>query len=271
MRGCRTDLAAEELPAGGGELKGVRSRCFDREGFSVTEVEVLDEQGSEALCKPIGVYITLDLDSFFRREEDSFSRAASVLAEGIGRLLPLGAGESVLVAGLGNASITPDAVGPWATESVLATRHLKQSLPEDFAAFRPVSVLRTGVLGSTGMESSEILRALCGAVRPDAVLVIDALAARSPDRLCRTIQLTDSGIVPGSGVGNHRGELSRRTMGVPVLAMGVPTVVDVGEGLIITPRDIDRFVRDAGRLIAYGLNLALHPGLTLEDIDMLVG
>ena len=271
MVGCRTDLATEELPQNGGELPGVRSRQYERDGFSVTDVEVLDQEGSCALCKPIGRYITVDMDSFFRREEDSFPRAVTLLAACMGQLLPLAPDASILVAGLGNPAITPDAVGPEAAAVTLATRHLKAQLPEDFAMFRPVSVCQTGVLGTTGMESSELLRAISGAVSPAAIVVIDALAARSSEKLCRTVQLTDTGIIPGSGVGNDRAELSRSNLGVPVLAVGVPTVVDAGNGLIVTPREIDKFVKDAGKLIAYALNMHFHPGLSVPDIDMFVG
>ena len=261
MVGCRTDLATEELPQNGGELQGVRSRQYDRDGFAVTDVEVLDEQGSSVLCKPIGRYLTVDLDCFFRREEDSFVRAVGLLADCVGQLLPLSPEDSILVAGLGNPSITPDAVGPETAAVTLATRHLKQQMPEDFAMFRPVSVCQTGVLGTTGIESSHLIRAIAGAVSPAAIVVIDALAARSSDRLCRT----------GSGVGNDRAELSPQNLGVPVLAVGVPTVVDAGGGLIVTPRDIDKYVKDAGKLIAYALNMSFHKGLTVSDIDMFVG
>ena len=271
MQGFRTDLAAEDMPQGGGELQGVRSEAFDRDGFRVTRVDILDPQGSETLCKPIGRYITLDVETFFQRRENSFAEAVSLLAELVREVFPLSEDDSVLVAGLGNPSITPDAVGPETASLTLATRHLREQLPEDFASFRPVSVFRTGVLGTTGIESAEVIRALCRAVRPDAVVVVDALAARSTEKLCRTVQLTDSGIVPGSGVGNDRAELSRRVLGVPVTAIGVPTVVDAGDGLIVTPRDIDRRVRDAGRLIAYALNLALQPALSLSDVDAFVG
>ena len=271
MLGARTDIAAEELPQDGGELPGVRSETTQRDGMLLTRVEVLNAQGEIALCKPKGKYITLDVETFFRRQEDAFGKAVGLLAEYLRELLPLGEGDSVLVAGLGNHAITPDAVGPETAALTLATRHLKRQLPEDFAAFRPVSVCRTGVLGTTGMESAEVVRAICEAVRPDAVVVVDALAARSTKKLCRTVQLTDSGIVPGSGVGNDRAELSRRVLGVPVTAVGIPTVVDAGDGLIVTPREIDRYVKDAGKLIAYALNIALHPGLTLADVDMFVG
>ena len=271
MVGCRTDLATEELPQNGGELPGVKSRQYDRDGFSVTDVEVLDEQGSQSLCKPIGRYLTVDMDSFVRREEDSFARAVELLARCMGQLRPMGPDDSVLVAGLGNPAITPDAVGPETAASTLATRHLKAQMPEDFAVFRPVSVCQTGVLGTTGMESAELIHAIAGAVSPSAIVVIDALAARSSEKLCRTVQLTDTGIIPGSGVGNNRAELSPRNLGVPVLAIGVPTVVDAGEGLIVTPRDIDKYVKDAGKLIAYALNMTFHRGLTVSDIDMFVG
>ncbi len=271
MVGCRTDLATEELPQNGDALPGVKSRQYDRDGFTVTDVEVLDERGSASLCKPVGRYLTMDMDSFFRREEDSFPRAVELLSDCIGQLLPLAQEASVLVAGLGNPAITPDSIGPEAAAGTLATRHLKAQMPEDFAMFRTVSVCQTGVLGTTGMESAELIHAIAGAVSPRAIVVVDALAARSSERLCRTIQLTDTGIIPGSGVGNDRAELSPRNLKVPVLALGVPTVVDAGEGLIVTPRDIDKYVKDAGRLIAYALNMALHQGLTVSDIDMFVG
>ncbi|MBR4425199.1 MAG: GPR endopeptidase, partial [Oscillospiraceae bacterium] len=189
--------------------------------------------------------------------------------------------------------ITPDAVGPCTLDHVLATRHLKAQLPEDFAAFRPVSALCTGVLGTTGIESGDLVRSVCDALRPDCVIAVDALASRSAARLCRTVQLSDTGIVPGSGVGNARLALDRETLGVRVLSLGFPTVVDAATltldlagqagaslspedfgplgGLIVTPRDIDRNVRDMGRLLGYGLNLALHPGLSVEDVDLLTG
>ena len=271
MQGYRTDLAAEDVPQDGGALPGVRSEAYDRDGFHVTRVEVTDDRGASALCKPIGTYITLDVETFFRRRENSFAEAAGLMAELLRGILPLPTEAAVLVAALGNPAITPDAVGPETAALTLATRHLRAMLPEEAPAFRPVSVFRAGVLGTTGIESAEAIRALCRAVRPDAVVIVDALASRSPEKLCRTVQIADSGIVPGSGVGNDRAELSRRVLGVPVTAIGVPTVVDVGEGRIVTLRDIDRCVRDAGKLIAYALNLALHPSLSLADVDMFVG
>lgn len=271
IQGYRTDLAAEELPQNSGALSGVTSETICQDGFLITRVCILNDTGASTLCKPIGTYVTMDVDSFFRREEDSFPKAVTLLAQNIAQLLPLQPEDSVLVAGLGNAAITPDAVGPETAHFTLATRHLCQESGEDFSMFRAVSVCQTGVLGTTGVESSTLVKAIANAVHPQAIVIIDALAARAEEKLCRTVQLTTSGIVPGSGVGNDRAELSDKTLGLPVLAIGVPTVVDAGNGLIITPRDIDKYVKDAGKLIAYALNVALHPDLSISDVDMLIG
>lgn len=271
MNNTRTDLAMESLRAGETLPSGVGRREYTLRGFHVTDVKIQDERAAIELCKPIGRYITVETERFFRREENAFSDGAQALAELMRALLPLGAKDSVLVAGLGNRAITPDAVGPETVSCTLVTRHLIDSLPAEFGAFRPVSAFATGVLGTTGLESAALIRALFDAVQPQAVIAVDALAARERDRLCRTVQLTDGGIIPGSGVGNARQELSARVLGVPVLAVGVPTVVDGGDGLIVTRRDIDKCVRDVGRLLGYALNLALQDGLTVTDIDMLVG
>ena len=183
---------------------------------------------------------------------------------------------SVLVVGLGNRAITPDAVGPDAIDSVMVTRHLREQLPEHFGQFRPVAALAAGVLGTTGVESADMIRALAVHLHPDAIIAVDALACAELDRLGRTVQLTDTGITPGSGVGNDRAGLSRDTLGIPVAAIGLPTVIDAGgfsddpraEQMFVTPRDIDTVVRDAAKLIGYGINLALHDGLTIGDVDM---
>ncbi|HBD86537.1 MAG TPA: GPR endopeptidase [Clostridiales bacterium] len=281
-RKIRTDLAVEqrELVRGSAaettELPGVRAREDMRKGYKVTTVDVLDEEGSKALCKPVGRYTTIELDALIQRAENAFVDAAELLAELLREVLRPDMGAGTLVAGLGNDAITPDALGPLAIESVMATRHLKSRMPEQFEAFRPVAAVRTGVLGSTGIESAEVLRAICESISPSRVVAIDALASGSLDRLCRTIQITDVGIVPGSGVGNNRAELCERTLGVPVVAIGVPTVVDAAvfsdeesaKGMFVTPRDIDSSVRDTAKLIGYGINLAMHDGLTIGDVDM---
>lgn len=278
-RRFRTDLAAEqrELTAGAGELKGVRAESQQRGGFDVTTVEILDEEGARSLCKPIGKYVTLGLEPLMCRTSEAFEDAAELLAELIRGLLPADSGKGTLVAGLGNDEMTPDAVGPLAVNSVIATRHLKRGMPEDFAAFTTVSAVKPGVLGATGIESAELLRSACRAADPARLIAVDALASASLERLCRTVQLTDAGIVPGSGVGNDRAAVNQMSLGLPVLAIGVPTVVDASAfsdspdaaGMFVTPRDIDASVRDVAKLIGYGINLALHDGLTVADIDML--
>ena len=197
-RRFRTDLAAEqrELTAGAGELKGVRAATEQRGGFDVTTVEILDEEGARSLCIPIGKYVTLGLEPLMCRTSEAFEDAAGLLAELIRGLLPADSGKGTLVAGRGNDEMTPDAVGPLAVNSVIATRHLKRGMPEDFAGFTTVSAVKPGVLGTTGIESAELLRSACRAADPARLIAVDALASASLERLCRTVQLTDAGIVP---------------------------------------------------------------------------
>ena len=247
----------------------------------MTDVRVATKQAAEAVGKPEGRYVTIDLRPYFRREEGFFARAARCLASELRTLLP-GVGEDwpVLVAGLGNRGMTADAVGPLALESLLVTRHMVRSLPRQFRGFTPVSALAPGVLAATGMEALELLRGAVQATGCAAVIAVDALAARSRERLCATVQLGDTGLIPGSGVGNHRRAIDRRALGVPVIAIGVPTVIDGAalrdedappSGLFVTPQDIDHRVRELGRLIGMGVTLALQPNLTLEDVNALTG
>lgn len=294
----RTDLAVEaaelwrESTPGAGELPGVESRETLREGYKVTTVKVLDGRGAEALGKPVGSYVTLSLDGLARREEDAFGRAVRALAAELRPLLPRDEKAPALVVGLGNRSITPDTIGPKAADHTLVTRHLVDMAPEHFGSFRPVAALAAGVLGTTGVESGELVRALVDKIRPACVLAVDALASRSLSRVCSTIQIADTGICPGSGVGNARAALNEETLGVKVIAIGVPTVVDAatltcdvlaeagrgdldpqaldgaGDGLIVTPKDIDSRAADLSKVIGYGIDLALHPHLTIEDVDL---
>ena len=295
----RTDLALEaaqlwrEGAGAAAEPQGVECRQARREGWPVTTVRITDGEGARALGKPEGTYVTLELDGLARREEDAFGRAARAVAAELSALLDLGPGEPVLVVGLGNRGVTPDSIGPLAAGHTLVTRHLVDRVPEHFGAFRPVAALAAGVLGATGVESGRLARAVVREIRPARVVCVDALAARGVERVCRTVQLADTGIVPGSGVGNAREALNADTLGVPVVAVGVPTVVDAAtlardllaasglagaeeaelgeaERLFVTPRDIDTQVRDLARVVGYGINLALHPGLSLEDIQLLL-
>lgn len=286
MRITRTDLAlegVEQLRQGGdiSRLDGVCAAEYTRQGYGVTDVRVATKQAAEAVGKPEGRYVTIDLRPYFRREEGFFARAVGCLASELRTLLP-GVGEDwpVLVAGLGNRGMTADAVGPLALESLLVTRHMVRSLPRQFRGFTPVSALAPGVLAATGMEALELLRGAVQATGCAAVIAVDALAARSRERLCATVQLGDTGLIPGSGVGNHRKAIDKTTLGVPVVAVGVPTVIAahlLGDGqpeddpLFLTPRDIDGKVRELGRVIGYGVTLALQEGLTVEDVTGLLG
>lgn len=300
MTAKRTDLAAEareiwqESAGVQTALSGVEA--YDREtgGVGITVVKILDENGEKTLCKPKGVYTTIAVEPYIRRDENGFSNCVNAIAEELRKILPVDGDKTVLIVGLGNSAITPDAVGPDTVDNIMVTRHLKSAMPEDFAGFRPVSAVKSGVLGTTGIESADVIKALVSYTFPDCVIAVDALTSRSMDRICRTVQISDTGIVPGSGVGGGRAALNRETIGVPVIAVGVPTVVDAGTlaadiaeragkkiaendeiyacggNMIVTPKDIDSNVRDISKLIAYGINLALHRGLTIEDIDMFI-
>ena len=277
----RTDLASEahRLWKGSAErtaaLSGVEAKEERLRGLPVTAVRILNEEGARALGKPPGRYYTLELTRFPGRCEEAFPAAAQALAELIRRCLPEGGAPSALVAALGNPDITPDALGPLCAESVLVTRHLKESGQALFSSFASVAVCRTGVLGSTGAESALQVHALVRALRPACVLAVDALAGADASRLCRTVQVCSSGIAPGSGVGNDRERLDAESLGVPVVALGVPTVIDASlfsaepalRGLFVTPRGIDETVRRAARLIGSAVNLALHGELALDDLD----
>jgi spore protease len=294
----RTDLAMEakelweESATRQSKLEGVKATESLREGFRIDSVHILNEKGARALGKAPGRYVTISINGLKERREDAFGRAARALARELADMMQLADGATVLVVGLGNRAITPDAVGPQAAEHTMATRHLVTELPDQFGSFRPVAALSAGVLGTTGMESGEMVKGVVAELKPACIVAVDALASRSLSRVCSTIQLADTGIVPGSGVGNHRVALTRQALGVPVIAVGAPTVVDgatlcadllaeagkgnidpktlkgISSGLFVTPRDIDSSVSDLAKVIGYGLNLALQPGLTIEDIDM---
>ena len=295
MRIRRTDLAMEarelwqEQAGKADALPGVEARDGLRDGIPVNTVRVLDRQGEQALGKPQGTYITLTLEGLASREEGVFPRCVQAVAAELTELLqPVPKDGLVLVAGLGNRAITPDAVGPKVHQNTLVTRHLVRQMPEHFGALRPVASLAAEVMGATGMESGELVRAVCEKLRPACVVAVDALASRSLKRLCRTVQLTDTGITPGSGVGNHRMGLTRDTLGAPVIALGVPTVVDGAtlaadllgldelpsldrdRDLLVTPKDIDSQVNDLAKVIGYGLSIALQPGLGLEELELLL-
>lgn len=226
----RTDLAVEahqlwrERAADASALAGVRAEETEREGFSATVVTVRNREGAAAIGKPVGRYVTLELDGLLRREEDAFGRAVRAVAAEVEAMAPREG--LALVVGLGNRAVTPDSLGPLAADHLLVTRHLVEGLPERFGGLRPVAALVPGVLAATGVESALAAAALTARLRPACVVAVDALAARAVERLCRTVQLSDTGIAPGSGVGNHRAALDRDSLGTPVISVGAPTVVD---------------------------------------------
>ena len=288
----RTDLAVEAIEnhKTAAALPHVRQSDRTLEGFAVHEVRILSEDAAREIGKPQGRYLTLELDALIRREEDAFPRACKALSTLLLELLPHPNDGPVLIAGLGNRMITPDAIGPQTADHVIATRHLVAQSPAIFADWRPVSALAPGVLGQTGVETGEVICGVLDRVRPAAVIAVDALAAGRLSRLLRTVQLADTGITPGAGVGNARAALNKETLGVPVIAVGVPTVVDgatlaheissqlgqpacealddLSQPVMITTRDIDREVADISRMIGYAVNMALHPHLSVADIDL---
>lgn len=288
----RTDLAVEAIEnhKAAAALPHVRQSDRTLEGFAVHEVRILSEDAAREIGKPQGRYLTLELDALIRREEDAFPRACKALSTLLRELLPHPNDGPVLIAGLGNRMITPDAIGPQTADHVIATRHLVAQSPAIFADWRPVSALAPGVLGQTGVETGEVICGVLDRVRPAAVIAVDALAAGRLSRLLRTVQLADTGITPGAGVGNARAALNKETLGVPVIAVGVPTVVDgatlaheissqlgqpacealddLSQPVMITTRDIDREVADISRMIGYAVNMALHPHLSVADIDL---
>ena len=272
----RTDIAAEARTEYG-ELEGVEVSTRAVEDVTVTETVISTPEAGEKLGKSPGRYGTIELDGLKTGDIDE-EDAGRLIAEELKPMLREG---GVLVAGLGNRRVTPDALGPRAADGVLATRHIAAALKE-FAGIentRPVSVIATDVLGRTGVETLELLRGAVSEIKPATVIAVDALASLSTNRLGTTVQICDAGLSPGSGVGNRRAELSESTLGVPVVAVGVPTVVDAAtvaedysggyfrkRGFFVTPREVDALVDTAARIVSRGINEALNPQLPIEDI-----
>lgn len=280
---CRTDIALERqemLPDT--DQKGIKVKRWDKEKAQVTEIEILNEYGANTLQKPVGRYITVDLPEF-SHESELLDGRLTALTESIKNLLPDNA-EKILVAGLGNENITPDALGPLCARGIFSTRHIKGEMMKDlgFSNLKSVSSISTGVLGQTGIETAEYIKGIVNFINPDAVIIIDALASRRLSRLGKTVQLTDTGITPGSGVGNYRKTIDKITLGVPVISLGVPTVVDGStivndltgnenkshkidaNNMMVTPREIDTIISRAARLLALSINCALQPEMKPE-------
>lgn len=299
MRQVRTDMALEASQAAG-SIPGVHVSQWEEESVSITEVRVETEEAAQRLGKSVGTYLTLECEGVRRRDPAAREEVQNVLGEEIARLLPPDEqGAPVLVVGLGNRRVTPDSLGPKTVDGTLVTRHLLRELPDKVdERLNPVCAIAPGVMGATGLETMETVSALVKEIHPRCLIVIDSLAARASFRVGVSIQLSDTGIQPGSGVGNHRRALNERELGVRVIALGMPTVVYavtiardaleiLGEGetnpaaldevtkslfeneigeMIVTPREVDDMIDDAAQMLAGGINRALQTALSSEEI-----
>ena len=274
----RTDLALEEresFDGSGVEIHGVEveESCDEERDVRLTRVKIVSERGAREMGKSRGTYLTLEAPGLASPDEDYHREVSEMIADLLRELT--GTAESVLVAGLGNRDVTPDALGPQAVSNLMITRHLIREYGREMMGMDGccvVSGIVPGVMAQTGMETSEILQGIIEETRPDLLIVIDALAARSTRRLGRTVQITDTGIQPGSGVGNHRGSLTKESLGIPVIAIGVPTVVEAAaivydaqgncekmpphlNGMFVTPKNIDEMIRQLSFTLSEALNM----------------
>lgn len=316
MNQIRTDLAIEiheMLTEAATELSGVTVHKEQKHNAHISRVKIESLRAQHQMGKPIGNYITVEFPDVNIAEGEDYENLCRTIAEELVALLPLQKNSTVLVVGLGNQNITPDALGPQVVSKLMVTRHLLQYIPDQIDdGIRPVCAISPGVLGITGMETGEVIRGVTDKIHPDAVIVVDALAARSMDRISTTIQLCDTGISPGAGVGNNRKALDKSSLGVPVIAVGVPTVIDAAtiaadtlqmaaqkesankssklykelaatdreeqytilkealpetlNGFMVTPKDVDLFIERVAKVVANGINLALHKNITFQDI-----
>lgn len=298
------------------EVEGVSVDVTEDENYTITKVEVLNSGGSQKIGKPIGKYITIDVPKLNVSDEDLKDEISVLLAKEIKSLTEPYKATKILIIGLGNWNVSPDALGPKVVDRVLVTRQYFLNFNKAFdETVANVSAMSPGVLGITGIETFDIVMGLVERIQPDMLIAIDALASRKMNRINTTIQLSDVGISPGSGVGNKRAALNKETLGIPVMAIGIPTVVNAatmindtmdliidsmkqsaeigGEfyslldklsnedrytlieevlnpfmgNVIVTPKDIDLLIDDLSIIIANGLNIALHPGIDLKDVN----
>lgn len=305
----RTDLADEKeeiLKENAGEtVSGITVNRKKIKGFDVTLMNVINSDGENATGKPIGRYVTIDVGKIWMSDKRRFSEACEVISHYIEEFVPNDG--SCMLAALGNKSIIADAIGPLTAENFIVTRHIKESDEEIFRAMclRETICISPGVLGNTGLEAAKIIKGAVLQSNPSFIIAVDSLASRKLSRLATTVQICDTGITPGSGINNARKEISSKTLGVPVIAIGVPTVVDVttlasdiirnivnrsenghiksyagkiineislneAENFFVTPKETDHIIKDTSKLIGYSINMALHKGITEAEIDELV-
>ncbi|MBV7273039.1 GPR endopeptidase [Clostridiaceae bacterium UIB06] len=227
----RTDLAVEAKEIyekqNNGNMQGVEVEEDKKGEIKVTTVKITNDIGERMMRKPKGTYITIDMPKLIHYDADTMDEVSKILGENLSDMVKLDDSMTALVVGLGNWNITPDALGPKVVSKLMVTRHLKQLIPDQIdEGIRPVCAIAPGVLGLTGIETGEIIKGVVDKIKPNLIICIDALASRKLERVNSTIQLGNTGISPGSGVGNRRMELSQQTLGIPVIAIGVPTVVD---------------------------------------------
>ena len=270
----RTDLVAEIKAEKQPDISGVEVIEEQINDVNISTVKILDEKASETLEKPIGSYCTISFPrlDFVCETCDIINATVKALKAVIKANI-----KQSLVVGLGNTDITPDALGPIVADRVLATRHLTSELKRDLGldGLKSVSTITPNVLGKTGIESYDLVSATAKKIKPDIIIAVDALACRDPERLCRTIQIADSGICAGSGVNNARKPLNLATLGIPVIAVGVPTVIDANsffnsdENMMVTPKEIDLLVEKAADIISRAINIFLQPEIDIEVIESL--
>ena len=284
----RTDLALEQREISAPEdTDGIECEEVKKGEAKITRIEITNENGAKRLNRKMGRYITVELPNLSRFAD--FTQTAKIIADELKTLLPQDG--LILVAGLGNDKITPDALGPGCASLIFSTRHIGKELQKSigFEHLRPVARVIPGVLGQNGIETVEILEGIIRRVSPAALITVDALASRRLSRLGSTVQICNTGISPGSGVGNARAEISQNTVGIPVISVGVPTVVDavtlacdlIGENvskkaekdserMMVTPREIDLLIEHASKLVAAAINSALQPHMDIDELLSLV-
>lgn len=291
----RTDLAIEnkemydsENQGKNIEIQGVEVETQQyADGIDITRIKITDENGSKVLQKPLGNYITLEVQDVVDGEEERKEQASRAVADELKRLIRFHKQLKVLIIGLGNDKVTPDALGPYTVSKVKVTRHYFLLFdPAEEDEMSCVSGFIPGVMGSTGMETADLIKSAAKIAKPEIIIAIDSLAARNVTRISSTIQISDTGISPGAGTGNMRKQLNEKTLGIKVIAIGVPTVIDSktlildnlygflkdpdgaeqyldenGVPLIVTTTEVDQVIKDFSDIIANGINITLHPGI----------
>lgn len=298
----RTDLALEakemyhENSGNTNEIEGITATTYKESDITVTNVKILNDKGSKAISKPIGNYITFEMPGFINHGYMYYVNAAQLLKRELKKLIPGFENKKILVAGLGNRQITSDALGPIVTDRLIVTGHIAELCPKSLGNLGKIYAIVPGVMGITGVETADVVKGVCEKINPDAVIAVDALASRKTERVATTIQMSDTGINPGSGIGNHRKEITKASLGIPVISIGVPMVVDAltlaydtvdslgiidkseilekiskkkqGENALftVTPKEIDKLTKQMASIISCAINITFH-NIAIDEID----